>query len=548
MKKLYIHLLAGAAILPAVSLTGCIEEVLPTDRVTQEQVMESPKAASSYANGMPALMNSINFIGYASQQQYRHYDMGYPGMMHIRDVMTGDMPIAYSKSGYDWYTAWSNNQNQAMDNIYPQTIWNTYTQLVQTTNLTIGAIDPETELEINRYYLGAAYAFRAHHYLDMARMFEYLPCDATDDENEFGNNVVGLTVPIVTEEIDEAKARNNPRATHAEMLEFILSDLDKAEKYITATARPAKNMPDIACVYGLRARAYMWDQDYANARIWARKAIDTHGAGTVTTREQWLSPTTAFNSLATPSWMWGLQYTAEDPAVLTALINWISWVCNETDFGYASAEPFVLIDAALYNQIKDTDFRKLTFVAPKGSALSGQENWVSTASQGLGLSPLASLKIKPGQGNMVLNTVACVVGVPLMRVEEMYFIEAEAAAHLNPAEGKTLIENFMTQWRDETYKVSEVSNIVDEIFLQKRIEFFCEGQILFDYKRLNKPVTRFYKGTNWPDERQFNTTTRPAWMNFVIVQTEQNNNNALVGYNNPNPSDVYVSLGVPSGK
>ena len=53
-------------------------------------------------------------------------------------------------------------------------------------------------------------------------------------------------------------------------------------------------------------------------------------------------------------------------------------------------------------------------------------------------------------------------------------------------------------------------------------------------------VTRGYSGTNFSDERRFNTNGRPAWMNICIVQTEENNNSALIGYENPDPSDVYT--------
>ncbi len=77
---------------------------------------------------------------------------------------------------------------------------------------------------------------------------------------------------------------------------------------------------------------------------------------------------------------------------------------------------------------------------------------------------------------------------PLMRVEEMYFIEAEAAAHLNAGEGKTLLESFMNTYRDESY-VCENADVVDEVLLQKRIELWGEGTTFFDIKRLNLSVT-----------------------------------------------------------
>lgn len=115
MKKIYIPILAAAVTLPTVTLTGCIDETIPTQTVTQDQVQASPDAAASYAMGMPAFLNTYAVLGSTS----RHYDFGYPSMMHIRDVMTGDMPILASASGYDWFDAWELNEYQAQDNIYP---------------------------------------------------------------------------------------------------------------------------------------------------------------------------------------------------------------------------------------------------------------------------------------------------------------------------------------------------------------------------------------------------------------------------------------------
>lgn len=551
MKKIYYPLVATAVALSAVA-TGCIEETFPTSAVTQDQVMSSTSAAASFANGIPANFNAaFNVFGVSSK---RHYDWGYGSVMHIRDVMTGDMPIAASPSGYDWYQSWENNTYQGQDYIFGQYIWNYYNQQILTANLTIGAVDPENAIDKNKYYYAAAKAYRALLYLELAAMYEYLPTDGTEAKSPEGNNILGLTVPIVTETMGEAEARENPRATHEEMIEFILSDLKDAETYITAADRPSKVMPGLAEVYGVFARAYMWDEDYANAEKYARMAINAH-KGAPTTQTQWLDKTTAFNTLETPSWMWGMQLVPEDSQVLTGIVNWTSWSSNEYKTGYSAAEPFIMIDKNLYDKINDADFRKLTFVAPAGSPLAGKENFINrsqlesvmvSGDAAVILPEYASLKIKPGKGNMLSPDPACVVAYPLMRVEEMYLIEAEAAAHQSASRGKQLIESFMQTYRYNTYtcSASNTDEVVDEIFLQKRIELFLEGRVFFDYKRLNKPVTRYYSGTNWNADCQFNTTTRPAWMNIVIVQTEPNNNAGVRGYNNPDPSGKYPALGM----
>ena len=50
---------------------------------------------------------------------------------------------------------------------------------------------------------------------------------------------------------------------------------------------------------------------------------------------------------------------------------------------------------------------------------------------------------------------------------------------------------------------------------------------------------RCYAGSNHVPDEAFNTTTRPAWMNWVIDYYEQVNNYEVTKLNNPDPSDAY---------
>ena len=481
---------------------------------------------------MPAYLNNYDVLGggYA-------YDWGYGSMMHIRDVMGEDMAII--ESSYDWYTSWSYNRNNSEAYASTQYIWNYYWKLVQTTNNVVKAIDPKTASETNLGYLGIGHAFRAFAYLDMARMFEFLPNDAVDGLNDAGNRVDSLTVPIVTELTTEKEAGNNPRVHRKDMYEFILSDLDIAEANITKAKRLSKTMPDLSVVYGLKARLYMWVENYDSARVYARKAINL-GGYRPTTEAEWLNTTSGFNDLATASWMWGAQQMKEDDVVQTGILNWTSWMSNETTYGYAAAGPMTMAGVDFYDKINNNDFRKLSWKAPAGHVLDGKNTYIDEE-LGAELPEYVSLKFRPASGNGTDYTVGSASDYPLMRIEEMYFIEAECAAHADAAEGKALLESFMKGYRAPKYScvASTQEEVIDEIFFQKRVEFWGEGLNFFDYKRLDKPVTRVYEGTNFASLAQFNTTTRPAWMNISIVRSEKNSNKALMGYENPSTSDCY---------
>jgi hypothetical protein len=376
-------------------------------------------------------------------------------------------------------------------------------------------------------------------YLDMARMYEFLPNDGTSNINANGNDVTGLTVPIVKAEMTQDEARNNPRATREEMKNFIEEDLNKAEEYIVnRTNTNGKTLPDLACVYGLKARLYMWLEDYAKAQEYARKAISTSTVGPMS-QEQCLNTTTGFN--VTDPWMWGAQMTTEDDVVQTGIINWTSHVSDESTFGYCGVATglYNVADKNFYERISNTDFRKLEFKAPEGSPLADKVSYVNKA-YAANFADYTMVKFRPGNGNADDYMTGGATAYPIMRVEEMYFIEAEAAAHQNAAQGQNLINEFMKTYRDPQYNTTKTGDeLIEEIVFQKRVELVGEGQTFFDIKRLNLPVTRGYAGTNFIATARFNTKGRPAWMNLVMVRTEKNNNPAVDGWNNPDPSDVY---------
>ncbi len=532
MKHLSKYILGACLMSMSLTQTSCIEEVFPTDGMTEEQLESSPKAVEAMLWGIPGFVNNFGIFGTGDPY---HFDFGYGAMIHIRDLMTEDMAIASSYSS--WWQPWHINLALGESYLYPQFIWNYYYKFIQTSNMVIKNIDPETAIDPVKGYLGAAYAFRAMQYLDMAQMFEFLPNDVTSNVNAAGNDVSGLTVPIVTEKTTPEEAANNPRATREKMAEFILSDLQNAEQYIPYLEITAKSMPHLDAVYGLMARYYLWLGDYGNAKTYARKAIDESGH-TPLTKEEWLSTTSGFNDAS--YFMWASETVKESDVVSTGIINFTSWLSNETTYGYCGAGAYVMMGKSVYDRMSNTDFRKLAFKSPEGGMLEGQEPCID-AEHFKNLPAYASLKFRPGQGNMNEYQIGSATSFPMMRVEEMHFIEMEATAHLDEAAGRKMLYDFMRNYRDHKYVLLDTDETIDEIIFQKRIELWGEGLSYYDVKRLDMSVTRGYTGTNFFNQARLNTEGRPAWMNMCIVQTEKNNNEALVGYENPDSSGMYTA-------
>ncbi len=531
INKLLIAICAGGVL----TLSSCLEETFPTNGATAEQLSQTSAALNSAMGGVPAYMKTR---GVWRSDQWT--DFAYPAQMIIRDVMGQDMIQVYNNYQHFYsYQQISVAINQGY--LLNQIEWYYYNLQVKAANAIIEAVDPDNASSEMRKILGQALTYRAFIYLDMARLYEFLPNTVSSPITDKGNDVSGLTVPI-TDPRNPVDPDNNPRATHQQMFDFILADLDEAQSYFEENnSREDLTRPNLSVVYGLKARLYMWDENYPKAAEFAKLA---QAGYTPLTNEQWNDPVNGFNNMTSQnSWMFAINMTKEDDALVNSG-NWASFMSSETFVGYAGKYNNPMIcDFSLYQQIDDRDFRKLSWKAPAGTPLAGKEVFTDPANSDR-LLDFASLKFRPGSGVTNNPDVTWAVGIPLMRVEEMYLIEAEAVAQTNPAQGKQLLETFMQTYRFPQYtcKATDAEDIIDEIFLQKRIELWGEGIICFDFKRLNKSVTRAYEGTNWPETARFNTEGRPAWYNFVMCEYEGELNKACYGWNNPDVGGLFTPV------
>ena len=520
-------ILVGLAMVAPIALTSCLDDTHPTNTVIEPDLEGSSMALDAQLGGISSYMKTVGVW-----RDDQATDFAYPSQMIIRDLLCSDMIQVYNN-----YQHFINFERISVvinqDYLLNQIIWYYYNLQVKAANVVIPMINPEDANGTQLNMLAQALAFRAFIYLDMARLYEFLPNATTSPVTSQGNNVTGLTVPI-TDPLNPVDPEKNPRATHEEMMKFIMNDLDRAEEYFSQNnSRNDKTRPDLSVVYGLKARAYMWDAQWAKAAEYARKAIST-GSYSPTTRDQWLDPKTGFNDMATPSWMFAIHQVKEDDSVQD-YSNWTSFMASEGNLGYGARynNPMV-IDKSLYESISDHDWRKLSWKAPAGTPLAGKESYVNPENAA-DIMDYASLKFRMGEGELSDNNIGWATDIPLMRIEEMYLTEAEAQANLNPAEGARLLNEFMKTYRYSQYNCNKTGkdDVLNEIFKQKRIEFWGEGIIIFDYKRLDKGVHRDYDGTNWPSDCQFNTTGRAPWFNFVMCGYEGELNTACEGWNNP---------------
>ena len=530
LNKIY----AVMALSAAFSLTSCIEETFPEgSTATAEQVGASAAALEGSLNGIPAQM-SLGYYVYESQTH--ETDMAYPQFCIAQTEMLGDMYPLGSNSGYDWYRTYNTmSANCGETSYFAYLPWFTLYRFVKAANDVISTIDFESDAvnDAIKGMGGAAYAMRAFDYYMLTVLFEPVENIYTDV-----SRVKGLTVPIVSENTTTEQAKSNPRVSHEEMMKFIHSDLDKAEQYLSKWSPKDGHLPNLAVVYGIRAKVYLWDEDYANAAKYARMAIDASKA-TPVTASQWEDPTSGF-CVANQAWMWYISYDAEN---MRNLANFTGWISGEADWGYSSlTRPS--IDKSLFDKISDTDFRKTTFLHPDkydyyDYKTCRDKQYIEDAPACL------SLKFRCKGGDWENYATGGAVDVPIMRVEEMMLIEAEAtAAAGNLAGGVALLNSFMQNYRDPNYNCKATDNLRDfqlEVLTQMRIEFWGEGNAFPSAKRIKPGVMQNYDGTNAPANIfKINCQgIKPIW-NLVIPISELNNNKALQGWNNPNPTQTVT--------
>lgn len=508
--------------------SSCIKEEFPTTGVSSGQVANSPFGLSASVNAMNAWL--VKFNGAITS----HGDFGYPGICVGLDALTSD--VAVPSYAYDSeFLRWRAVTTVSADGSAPLFVWRYFYTLAFLANIVLEVVDMDNLTELQKVYVGQALVYRAMAYIHLAGVFEYKGTETGGFE--------GLTVPWVPETMTEAQAMNNPRIGHDQMYAIIEADLLRAIELLEGYEREKKNYVDQSVAYGMLARAYVNMGDrWADAEEAARNAIDKSGC-TVTTEAEWMNPTTGFNSIGTNSWMWGAIVTKDNRAVTTGICNFISFMSPEAGYGYVAAggyQSVKQIDKSLYDRIPDTDWRKGSWLDPNRAKYPYKSTLDATIFAGL--PNYTPLKFRPAQGNGKDPLVGSAADFPLMRVEEMYLIEAEAAGMQNLGRGKQLLETFVQSYRDAAYTsiATSASDFQNEVLFQRRIEFWGEGRVFFDLKRLNTPQVRGYVGTNhFSGSRYNNTAGTPCWTTLPIPTLEIESNRGITSATqNPNPQTL----------
>ena len=498
--------ISAAAAAMTLALSGCIKDATPTQIATEDQV-----TLETLVRGIPAALVMYNSTGYA--QDGAAWDFSLPAIHLATESMTGDLVVT-GNIGYDWFTQWGTNVSLGSDYAVGALTWDNYYTWIMMANNVIKQIDASDFSSLDatqRSYLGFAYTYRAMFYLDLVRLYEFKENTVTE-----APELLGLGVPVVLPETTEAEAKNNPRAKVDDIYDkVIFPDLDNAEELLENYTAPDKYTISLALVYGLKARA------------WLERGTPTNGFNSATSND---------------AWIWGLALPSESVANLFCFTVHMS--CENDWAPYHAGRG---INRNLYYSIDSRDFRRHSWLDPDRSSYAYKscrpdaDTYFKES-----LADFANIKFRPAQGAYADYKVGGAADHCCMRVEEMYFIEAEATAQAGDlAGGIRLLNEFMTSYRmmngatyDCTSKSGTLEGFINELMLQKRIEFWGEGIVMFDMKRLDMSSKRGYVGTNAPSSYRLNVEGRAPYWNFVIIRSETQNNPVIATQNNPDPSGL----------
>ena len=534
MKKTY-KFIYSAAVVAALALTAssCTESMDTEPQgstLTKEELERNASSLDGLVKGMYSNMIQAEAIT-SWVGATRHYDFGYASTMMMMDNAGQDE--VSPNTGYNWYrnNLRFNDRTDKSDITY--FLWNQQYKNISQANAIISATESSyKDNSAAAAARGKALAMRAFCYLNLAQMYQFT----------YKGHEDALCVPIVKETTTAEQASDNPRATVKDVYDFIMDDLNNAVTLLDGASRSGKADIDQQVAYGLRARTELVMQNWKAAADDAAKAAEGY---TPLSREDAAQP--GFNDISASNWIWGMDVNETSDIVQTGILNFPSMMSSFTGNGYSPTYAYRAINSKLWNEIPSTDVRKGWWLDSKFNSPDVDSNYViNTGKQvkvfsstskdddhlfALWNVPYLNVKFGAYQNKYGNETNAC--DVPLMRVEEMILIQAEAKAMSGDvAGGKKILEDFVRTYRDPDYtcNATTAEGVQEAVWFQRRVELWGEGFSYFDIMRLKKPIDR--RGANYEASVTYNIPAESKIMLWIIPEDEVHNNKALQGHNN----------------
>ena len=519
-QSLILFVLAACAV---TIFNGCYEmDTLPLNQyLTEEQKtqakLDNPEVAQAGITGITGVFSTYG------QVTGSHDDFGFPAMMLYSDSRGID--LIGGDTGYNWFypAAAMNNTSPAANQTY--LCWENCYKQIFACNSAIKTISADTDDPTLQFYLAQAKAIRAYDYLILAQTYQF---------TYVGNEDKPCVMLVTERNADEYAVNGSTRASVESVYGQIMADLNEAIALLTASGLTPEKMLEskpkrfvsLSTAYGLRARANLIMNKWEDAAADATAAIRRF-TGSPMTMAAASKP--GLNSMEEVNWMWGIAIAPTDRVVTSGIVNWPSHM-GSFCYGYASVGAWRTVNKLLYEAIPETDVRKgwiLDSESKSANLTATQQEFVDLNE----MPPYTQVKFAPFDN--VLATTENANDIPLMRIEEMYYIAAEATA-MAGGDGASILNEFVRTYRNPSYAFSGAGEAVqEECWMQRRIEFLGEGLSTFDLMRLKKDFDR--TGGGWLSVFNYNVRADDPVLLLCIPESEENGNKAFSAADN-NPS------------
>jgi len=449
MKTLKYYILCALAL----PLLGCSDflDVNPKGEVFDKDMFESAEGYEDALYGIYAELGS---------QQYLYSDY----MFWIPEVLSINVTLSDNAMSNMAIGEWSKSTASSLRN----DVWKTVYKTINHINNIVSHIEKggDHEFPHTPLYKGEALALRALLHFDMLRMYG-APIWADEASK-------ARAIPYVSKySFDITKFSSLDEA-----YEKIIADLKEAEKCLAEdetlveTVRTnASNGGFTSCriihmnlyaVQALLARVYWSKNDMANAAIYAKKVIDSGKFG--------FRPTTAFNQ---PD-----NGTLDLDETIFGIYSTKSQKENANKYqlsGGSAASSFTLA----------TDYRSLYLDGSSSSQTDYRlAAWFDEGSNTLRrlVSPTYYTSDEPSYSGK------SILGINMIRIPEMYYIVAEANLTKDPDKAVEYLDYVVTSRELTAFADREGSITEENIYNERRKEFYADGESFFDMKHLQSDV------------------------------------------------------------
>lgn len=457
MKKDFFKSVATLVVLGLI-LMSCEKDFLdtePSEFFTQEQISDAaeldPGVVEATMRGIYSLMIQTETGGTTGDD-----DFGQKGNDIFSDMLSGDMALSVSTFG--WYRASITEFQGTQDFTFGDNrqVWRYYYRVIRAANgviASLGGNDVVPELAGNRHIMGQAKAIRAHSYFYLTQFYS----------NDYEPNAEILPI------YDDVDDLNGPKVTTTEVYNLIESDLNDAISLLEDFTRTSKEQVNKEVAQAILAYVLGSKRDSWSEVATLTGEVINSGNYTLVNMEEALG---GFNDVNTPGWMWGIDLTLE---IGLDLVSWWGQM-DSFSFSYAWAGDFKAIDSGLYDAIPEDDVRKEQF----RDALYPDR-------------PLLPLNKFYDPNRVIGGQRQIETDYVYMRVAEMYLLNAEASAKSGnePAARASLKALLEERIPDPSYVDGLTGqDLLDEIYLQTRIEMWGEGKSYLAMKRNQATIVR----------------------------------------------------------